>query len=134
VAIHSTHQSAGLNRKGKLKPLEIGVFLQGKNIMKNDYKKITTEENIKHRIFEEMNDGTIYQTEIFRLMNNIGITIEDIEVAGIDFILSEELGINFIVSEEEDRNTRFENKIIVFLLNSIELGYRDFLNKNNNDN
>ena len=102
--------------------------------MKNNYQKITTEENIKNRIFEDMNNGIIYQTEIFKLMNNIGITIEDIETAGIDFILSEELGINFVTTEEENRNTRFENKILVFLLNSIELGYRDFLNNKNNDN
>jgi len=102
--------------------------------MKNNYQKITTEDNIKNRIFEDMQNGIIYQTEIFKLMANIGITIEDIETAGIDFILSEELGINIMTIEEDDRNTRFENKIIVFLLNSIELGYRDFLNNRNNDN
>jgi len=100
--------------------------------MKKTSQEITNQENIKNRIFEDMTNGIVYQTEIFRLMNNIGITIEDIEMAGIDFILSEELEIDFITVVEDDRNSDFAIKIIRFLENSIELGYRDFLQKENN--
>ena len=94
--------------------------------MKN-YNEITTRENIKNNIFEDLNNGYVYQTEIFKMLDNIGITIEDIDLAGFDFILAEELGLDITITREDHRNWRFDNSIVLFLYNSLELGYRDFL-------
>ena len=94
--------------------------------MKNN-NEITTRENIKNRIFEDLNNGYVYQTEIFKMLDNIGITIEDIDLAGFDFLLAEELGLDITITKEEFRNHRFDYSLVVFLYNSLELGYRDFL-------
>ena len=94
--------------------------------MKNN-NEITSRENIKNRIFEDLNNGLVYQTEIFKMLDNIGITIEDIEIAGFDFILAEEFGLDITITREENRNWRLDNSLVVFLYNSLELGYRDFL-------
>ena len=94
--------------------------------MKNN-NEITTRENIKNRIFEDLNNGYVYQTEIFKMLDNIGITIEDIDLAGFDFLLAEELGLDITITKEEFRNHRFDYSLVVFLYNSLELGDRDFL-------
>lgn len=94
--------------------------------MKNN-NEITTRENIKNRIFEDLNNGYVYQTEIFKMLDNIGITIEDIDLAGFDFLLAEELGLDITITKEESRNHKFDYSLVIFLYNSLELGYRDFL-------
>lgn len=88
---------------------------------------MTTRVNIENRIFEDLNNGYVYQTEIFKMLDNIGITIEDIDLAGFDFLLAEELGLDITITKEEFRNHRFDYSLVVFLYNSLELGYRDFL-------
>ena len=94
--------------------------------MKNN-NEITTRANIENRIFEDLNNGYVYQTEIFKMLDSYEITIEDIDLAGFDFILDDALGILIETNKEDERNTNFQNKIISFLYNSLELGYRDFL-------
>ena len=93
----------------------------------NNNNEITTRENIKNRIFEDLNNGYVYQTEIFKMLDNKGVTIEDIDLAGFDFLLAEELGLDITITKEEFRNHRFDYSLVVFLYNSLELGYRDFL-------
>lgn len=88
---------------------------------------MTTRANIENRIFEDLNNGFIYQTEIFKMLDNMGITIEDIETAGFDYILDDALGIHINMNNEDERNNDFNRKIVIFLYNSLELGYRDFL-------
>ena len=94
--------------------------------MKNN-NEMTTRANIENRIFEDLNNGYVYQTEIFKMLDSYEITIEDIDLAGFDFILDDSLGILIETNKEDERNTNFQNKIISFLYNSLELGYRDFL-------
>tara|TARA_B100000927_G_scaffold206131_1_gene167311 strand:+ start:54 stop:359 length:306 start_codon:yes stop_codon:yes gene_type:complete len=94
--------------------------------MKNN-DRITTRANIENRIFEDLNNGYVYQTEIFKLLDIKGITIEDIDCAGFDFILDETLGITINRNEEDEEYKDFHIKIVIFLYNSLELGYRDFL-------
>jgi hypothetical protein len=89
--------------------------------------EMTTRANIENRIFEDLNNGFIYQTEIFKMLDNMAITIEDIEIAGFDYILDDALGIRINMNDEDERNNYFNSKIVVFLYNSLELGYRDFL-------
>lgn len=89
--------------------------------------EMTTRANIENRIFEDLNNGFIYQTEIFKMLDNIGVTIEDIDLAGFDFILDDALGIHIHMNNEDERNNKFNRKIVWFLYNSLELGYRDFL-------
>ncbi len=95
--------------------------------MKNNNKEITTKLNIENRIFEDLNNGFIYQTEIFKMLDNYGITIDDIDLAGFDYILEDELGLDITITKEENRNHTLDRKIAIFLYNSLELGYRDFL-------
>lgn len=92
-----------------------------------DNNEITTKANIENRIFEDLNNGLVYQTEIFKLLESREITIEDIDLAGFDFILDDALGILIETNKEDERNNDFQYKIIRFLYNSLELGYRDFL-------
>ena len=61
--------------------------------MKNQVNEITSRLNIENRIFEDMIVTDNYQTEIFRQLDNRGITEKDIEIASFEFILGEELSI-----------------------------------------
>ena len=71
--------------------------------MQNQNSKITSRLNIENRIFEDMIVTDNYQTEIFRQLDNLGITEKDIEIASFEFILGEELGI-YIHTLAEDGN------------------------------
>jgi hypothetical protein len=101
--------------------------------MKNE-KEMTTKANIENRIFEDLNNGFVYQTEIFKMLDNIGVTIEDIEIAGFDYILNDTLGLDITITKEEGRNHYLDRKIVWFLYNSLELGYRDFLSNKKGKN
>lgn len=97
--------------------------------MKNQVNEITSRLNIENRIFEDMIVTDNYQTEIFRQLDNLGITQKDIEIASFEFILGEELGIYIHTILEDDNDNIYANQLCVFLMNSIELGYIDYLRK-----
>jgi hypothetical protein len=96
--------------------------------MKN-YKDLNTEIslNIENRIFENLNNGEDFFTEVYNLLNSIGVTVEDLDIAGLDFILNVEFGVNITVNEEEENYDNFSPRLARFIISALDLGYRRFL-------
>jgi len=89
--------------------------------------EIETTLNIENRIFENLNHGDDFFTEVYNLLNSIGVTIEDLDIAGLDFILNVEFGVNITVNEEEENYDNFSPRLANFILSALDLGYRTYL-------
>lgn len=88
--------------------------------------QITSDENIKNRIFEDSVYGQDFFTEIYRQLDIYGVTVEDLDTAGIDFILNEEFGLDISAMTEDNNDIDFSRSLVRYIYSALDLGYRRF--------
>lgn len=89
--------------------------------------QITSDENITNRIFEDSVYGQDFFTEIYRQLELLEVSIDDLDNANIDFILAEEFGLNIDALTEENYDIDFSRSLVRYFYSALDLGYRRYL-------